>query len=803
MPVQTTPFMGRQTEIEEITRRLQDPTCRLLTLVGPGGVGKTRLAVECAVRLTDLFTHGVFFVDLHTVHSPDLLEIAIADSLQLHFNVAQSLSQQWANLLRQKKMLLVLDNMEHLLAGATALSDLLFATPDLKLLVTSREALNMEAEWLYPLAGMAYPNNHQVDDLEAYGAVAFFTQRARRLRPDFSLAEEAEGVVRICEQVEGLPLALDLAVAWVKVLRCVEIADEIQQNIDFLTTRLRQTPAPHRSMRAVFEHSWQLMSRAEQELFGRLAIFHGSFTRQAAMQVAGASLEMLSALVDKSLLRWHPNRRYHLHALIHQFALDRLAANPAAATAIHQRHCDYFADFVLSAADGLIGGAQFETLDQIQADLDNIRVAWRYAVQTQNGASLQKMGHILSNYFQFRGRYQEPVRMLEDGIAVLTQTADSDDNDRFISLFHLELVWFNVRLGRISKAAYHAGQAQSWLNRRNHLPLPGIGTHPQIAFGMLASIRGDYHEALRCYLTVYKESVVHQHLCNQQYACYGLANAALELDDLETAARYAQEGVALCKAEGEFWVRAYLLIQLGSVALRQDDPTSARAYFEESYALRTRFNDPEGMGLALNHLGEVYLRQQNLAAAVQSFNHSFQLYQEIGDRGGLAMALAGLGITAVRQNQFDVGRERLAQALSIAAEIGYGALLRRLHPWVEDLLRQIQISPAAPLAQLAEGKAEAVKAIAAQLQTLSIVHPTDKKEDLSAANPNAALIEPLTEREMIVLQHLAQGLSNQEIANTLILSLGTVKWYTGQIYGKLGVGNRAQALIRARQLNLA
>jgi predicted ATPase/DNA-binding CsgD family transcriptional regulator len=800
LPRSLTPFIGREEELAGIMQRLQNPTCRLLSVIGPGGVGKTRLALECAVQLSDPFPDGRFFIDLQPVQSPESLVVAVADALSLRPSGSQSLARQLTTFLQEKTLLLLLDNMEHLLAGVPLLADLLLAAPDLKLLTTSREALNLDVEWLYPLAGLPYPDSHQVEDLEAYGAVALFSQRARRLRPGFSLDEEKAEVVAICRLVEGLPLALDLAATWVKTVTCAEIAAEIRQSLDFLSTQRRQTPAVHSSMRAVFEHSWQLLSGVEQTLFCRLAAFQGGFERQAAAQVTEASLLTLSALVDKSLLYREPNGRYYLHTLLHQFALERLTADADTAAAIRRQHCRYFADFMHGAVDGLKGKAQIETLDRIQADLENVRTAWRWAVAQQDGEAIQKISHALSNYFQLRGQYQEPVEAIEDGLAVMNQTAVSPQRDEALAMLHLELCWFSLRLGRIGKASYHAGQAQALLDAHQLLPPPGIGTDPRLGLGLSAATRGDYREALAQHQQAYDQSVRQGHTSNRLFACYGLADAALALDDLDTTVHYARQGVALSLAQEENWLRAYLLNQLGSVALRRGELQAAKGYYEESYAIRERFNDPEGMGLALNHLGEIYLQQAEMGAASECFSRSLSLYRETNDRGGLATALAKLGQTAVLQQQLDNARHHLAQALTIAAEIGYGSLLQALCPWLERLLRQLESEPAAPLAEVVAGKTEAVTAVAIQLQTLPISQISQPPDETAVGN--ATLLEPLTGREIEVLRHIAHGLTNREIADTLVIAPGTVKWYTGQIYGKLGVRSRTQAIACARQLKL-
>jgi ATP/maltotriose-dependent transcriptional regulator MalT len=584
-------------------------------------------------------------------------------------------------------------------------------------------------------------------------------------------------------------------------MRCASIATQIQRNLDFLASRLRHAPDAHRSMRAVYEYSWRLLSAEEQQVFRRLAVFRGGFQLEAAEQIASASLPVLSALTDKSLLRWEPNERYHMHQLLRQFGMEQLAAIPAEAGAVQQQHYQYYASFAAAALDGLIGGAQVATLNRLQAELENLRAAWQFALAQQDGLVIAQMAHVLSNFFQYRGRYREGAETMEEGLAVLSRTAPSRQRDGGMAMIHLELTWMNIRFGLISKATYHATQAQVLFDRHSILPPRGVATDPLLAFSLLASVRGNYAEALRLCQHSYDHSVQQAHLPNRAYACYGVAGAALELGDLDTAERYAREGTALCQAQGEYWLRAYLLNQLGALAVRRGDLSAAQRHYRESYEIREQFQDPEGMAAALNHLGDVYLQQGDGAAAAENFTRSLALYTDVSDRGGLATALTGLGQSAVLQHQYDSARCSFADALTIAAEIGYAALLRTLLPWVIGLLERCDATLAAPLAAAEAGEPAALAAIIEQLQQLPL---QDTTPPAATTQPSSAsiLIEPLTERELEVLRLIAQGMSNQQVADRLILSLGTVKWYTVQIYGKLQVANRTQAVARAREINL-
>ena len=338
LPCQPNPLIGREAELLALGKLLADERCRLLTITGLGGVGKTRLAIAAASQHQRLFPEGVYYVSLASLNSPEFIVPAIAEVLGLTFSGAADLQEQLINHLAvhaRQALLLVLDNLEHLLfqsseqdgkdETAWLLTNLLQRLPTVKILATSRERSNLQGEWIFQLQGLPVPPSNQVNRLEDYSALALFLQRARQMKVDFEvLPDERPWLVSICQMVEGAPLAIELAAAWVGMLSMEEIAKEIISNLDFLTSSMRNVPERHRSLRAVFAHSWKLLSDEEKQVLCRLAVFQGGFLRQAAEEIAGASLPILMSLLSKSLLMRRENGRYDLHALIRQCALEKL-----------------------------------------------------------------------------------------------------------------------------------------------------------------------------------------------------------------------------------------------------------------------------------------------------------------------------------------------------------------------------------------------------------------------------------------------------------------------------------------------
>ena len=411
LPTQPTSFVGRQQELTDLTALLADPACRVLTLIGPGGSGKTRLAIEAARRVT--FSDGVYFVALQPLRASENIVTAIVDVLPLHASGGEDPAQLLFHFLQDKHLLLILDNFEHLLDGVDIVTRLHGAAEHVKMLITSRERLNLRAEQVWPVSGLDIPNSRQTDPISR-SAAQLFVERARRIQPDFAWEDQPDAIVRICQLVKGLPLALELAATWVRVMPCTAIAAEIQSNMDLLATTQRDMPERHRSMRAVFGHSWYLLTPEEQIAFSKLSVFRGGFTAEGAEQVAGASLQSLASLIDKSLVQVGESGRYDLHELVRQYAGEQLAA-AGATEATTADHSAYFVGFMHARQTELVTLRAPRILNELALEFENIRAAWLALIEQRQEALLNQAMVTLCVFCDYQGRYQEGNRAAGKG----------------------------------------------------------------------------------------------------------------------------------------------------------------------------------------------------------------------------------------------------------------------------------------------------------------------------------------------------------------------------------------------------
>ncbi len=633
LPAQPTPFLGRQQELAEVTAHLRDTPCRSLTLVGPGGMGKTRLALQAAAELIENFAQGVYFVPLAPISSAEFLVSTIADALSFSFYSSEEPRRQLLDYLRGKQMLLVLDNFEHVLEGADLLTEILKAAPKIKLLVTSRERLQIQGEWVFRLHGLEYPENGALQESREFSAIQLFLQSAMRVQPQFSPApEDHKAIIGICDLVEGIPLGIELAASWVEVLPVAEIAAEIAQNRDFLATSLRDVPERHRSLRAVFEYSWKLLSLHERDILIRLAIFRGGFRREAALSVAGADLALLSTLVNKSLLRVQTPGRYEMLEILRTYALEKLQESPDETARVEGLHADIYTKLLEESEPALKGEAQQASLERIREEIENIRAAWRWAIAHQQHEALARAISGLYLFYEMRSWFQE-------GEEVFGQAA------------------------------------ASWKKQRATAPL----ALPQEVIGRLLIRQGAFCQRLG--QSARAESLVQEGLglCQREtssekselaLAYNTLGNIDYTQGEIQYAKANHQKSLDLRDGAGDLWGIATSLSNLGVVADRLGHPSEAQNLFQESLEHRRQIGDRFGIASSLNNLGVLAARLADFERAKALHQESLAIRRQIGDRKGITESLNNLGVVADAQGEFSESRNLYEESLALSAEIG-------------------------------------------------------------------------------------------------------------------------------------
>ena len=427
-----TPFVGRTSELAHVLRLLKEPGVRLVTILGPGGMGKTRLAAELAGRLSAdaAAPLRVVFVHLAPLDSPAHIVSALGEALGLRFHPSFEPKQQLLAALSGSRLLLVLDNFEHLLDGAPLISEVLECAAQIKVLATSRERLGLMGESVFALGGMALPELEATADVAACDAVAMFVDAARRSRHDFRLEDDAESVTRICRLVHGMPLGLVLAASWTALLPTADIAVEIERSLDFLASELRDLPERQRSLRAVFEQSWQLLNESERPAFAKLCVFRGGFTREAARVVAGTHLPQLARFLNKSLVSRDANgERFQVHEALRQFAELKLADAPKELDGARDRHAHYYAEFLGERESRLKGAEQSAALSEIDVELDNIRGAWRRLLERRDRLHAKKALWPLQVFYDLRAAVVEGEAAFRSLVAVFEAASDPADPD--------------------------------------------------------------------------------------------------------------------------------------------------------------------------------------------------------------------------------------------------------------------------------------------------------------------------------------------------------------------------------------
>jgi predicted ATPase/DNA-binding SARP family transcriptional activator/tetratricopeptide (TPR) repeat protein len=690
LPRQHTSFVGRVRELAEITRLLCDePECRLLTLVGPGGVGKTRLALRAAENSLPAFPFGVYYVPLADIASPEFLDCAIADALGITVPDDPGDQGDWFfRHLHEKTMLLILDGFEHLLAGVDWLSELLVQASKLKLLITSRARLNLQEEWGLEVQGMRYPQPDEAadQDLETYSAVQLFVERARHATADFALTpENTPAVFQICHLVDGMPLGIELAAFWLRIMSCQEIAAQIKRNLDFLTTSLHNVPERHRSLRAVFENSWQLLSADERAVFSQLSVFRGGFHRRAAERVVGATLPILSALADKSLLRRDPGGRYQIHESLRQFAAEKLQDQTGESEQVRDRHCVYFGSFVQARhPERMRGREQKETFQAIVSEVDNLRTAWLWAIERGYMEVADKFIGAFSVLATVRGWLHEMIRLFDKAIVRLRPVFAAGDPAQPAPSRQTTLL-FGQLLTMQASFCRHVGlleRAQA-LCEEGLEALAGVGLDDDVArihadakfgLGLILHQQGNYANAVPFYQEAlnYTERSGNAYEVASVLVSYGLN--AFHLGQYPQAEGLLQRSITILVEIGENWRRAFAMHTLGGLiyAQVQGDTDRAERLVSESLRISQELDDRLGTGFALQHLGTVALLAGNHAQARQLYQESLALARQTDSRMMKLASLNGLGAVATSLEEFSDARQWYEESVATSERVSLG-----------------------------------------------------------------------------------------------------------------------------------
>jgi predicted ATPase/class 3 adenylate cyclase/DNA-binding CsgD family transcriptional regulator len=844
LPAQPTPFIGREKEEATVGHLVQREEVRLVTLTGPGGVGKTRLGLQVAAELADRFADGVFFVNLALTSDPTLVVPTIAQALGIPEVAGQTLLERLKEQLHQKQVLVLLDNFEQVVSAAVQVADLLFACPQLKVLVTSRETLHVRAEHEFAVPPLALPEPSHLPDLAAlsqYEAVALFLERAHATKPDFQLTPtNARAIAEICARLDGLPLAIELAAARIKLLPPEALLARLDQRFQVLTSGARDMPERQQTLRNTLRWSYDLLDAQEQRLFRRLAIFAGGCVPEAVEAVSTAVgdsdagvLEGITSLLDKSLLQRTEGDgkepHYVMLETIREYGLEVLTSG-GEAEATREAHAAYYLALAEQAEPELGGPQQIIWFERLEREHDNLRAALSWFLEQgsdgQNRELALRLSGALSQFWLLRGYVSEGRQWLEQAL---------DESRGVRSSVRAKAL---VGAGELAGMQDDFGQAEALCGeslalyqelgdrRGSATSLSSLG-YTALMRSNYAAARALEEEALALFREVGDK-------WGSVFALHTLARVLFYQGEYGRAQALLEESLVLSREIGGVQGIAGSLMLLGLVLLLQGDLSRAHARLEESLAVSREVGYKRIIGLSIFYLGSVALLQGDVAAARSLLEESLVLFKEMGERGHIAEAFMSLGSISFSQGDYAVARTLMEESLEICRELDLkwdiAACLEELAAvvaaqgepvravWFMSAAQALREAIGMPLPSLLQAMHEfTIASVHAQLgeQAFAVAWAEGRSMTLEqalatqwrATMPTPIVAEPppsplkllptypdgLTAREVEVLRLLARGLTNAQIARELIVSLLTVKAHVRSIYSKLGVTSRSAA----------
>ncbi len=802
LPLQVNRFIGREREMTAVRGLLV--TTRLLTLTGSGGSGKTRLALQVATDLLEEFAHGVWWVELAALSDPLLVPQAVASVVGIPERAGCTVTEALSDALRPKHLLLVLDNCEHLLAACVQLIETLQHTcSQLRVLVTSREALTITGETIWLVLPLRVPDTYQpppIEGLLTYEAVQLFVERARSVLPSFTLTpENASAVVQVCRRLDGMPLAIELAAARIRALSVEQIVARLDDAYRLLTGGSRSALPRQQTLRAAMDWSYSLLSAHEQAFFRRLSVFAGSFSLEAAEAICAGEpgeaydvLDVLSSLIDKSLVLMEQRSgeaRYRLLETIRQYGQDKLQ-ECAEAAKVRRKHRDWYARLAEQAESETLEARQVLVFDRLEAEHENLRVALGWSLEQQEAETAAQIGAAIFRFWLLRGYMSEGRSFLE----------------RALSGFSAKNA---VRAKALNVAAILASLQDDYTTART-LVEESLEVSRELAerkqtgyalyiLGRLARIEGNYAGAV----TFFEESLSLFRALGQEHdialVLSGLGLTVLYLGEYERATALCEESLALSRELGDPRGIASWLANLGMIMLARGDDKRAKELCEESLAIRKALGYKGGCAHTLTILGRIAQDQGAYERATACYKESLTLRQETGEKEGIATALEGLAAVTGMQGQAVSAARLYGSAESLRTLLG-APLTPIDRPYYQQTVAALRAQLDEPtfLKAWTEGQAmtlEEAIAEAVQVKAREHIPPTTPPAPVETPSTSPSRGNPfgLTAREIEVLRLVTQGLTTTQIADSLMISPRTADAHLRSIYRKLLVTSRAAA----------